>query len=449
MNSSHLGPTWVDPRSPALPTPAWPAPAHPPVRPASLWLRTLAAVWKWVWGALLSTFFLGGFLVAGWTARAARRQTLLTWWRRSPVRASGQSFHEFLAQDPALAEWVTWPRWILGTPAGSASVSHPGQPGPLRRAWSRAFGGLLANARLGLAMIATTAVVTLPGALLWATAWYAGWQNSFNKGYENAWFGPTMYFLGMGLFSVAMLYVPLAQARLASTGDWRRFFDTQVVMTLIRRRWLASAGLAVIWGLVSGGALILKTLPAFAQYVPDLADLSPAEALKQSQDFFFLAALVFFPAYVLLRLLAARIYASGLRDAFQSGALGEESLGPEEWRSLNRLGLLTPLGQAAPGRFLRLARWLATRAGQITAATVVFAGWFAFSFLVAVSEFAARTELGRGWWNQPMIQVPWFDYTPGRLRALARENPGTEVPTPSETLPSETAVPDLPTDADR
>lgn len=444
MNSPNLGPPLVDPRSPALPTTDGPAPAHTPVRRAPLWLRALAAVWKLVWGALLSTFFLGGFLVAGWTARAARRHTLHTWWRRSPLRASGRSFHDFLAQDPALAEWITWPRWILGTPALATSVSHPVRPGRLRRAGARAFGGLLANARLGVAMIATTAVVTLPGALLWATAWYAGWQNSFNKGYENAWFGPTLYLLGMGLFSAAMLYVPLAQARLASTGDWRRFFDTQVVMTLIRRRWLASAGLAIVWGLVSGVALILKSLPTLAQYVPDLANLSPAEALKSSQDFFFVAAFLFFPAYVLLRLLAARVYASGLRDAFQSGALGEEALGPEEWRSLNRLGLLTPLGHAAPGRFLRLARWLATRAGQVTAATVVFAGWFAFSFFVAVSEFAAKTEHGRGWWNQPMIQVPWFDYTPGRLRALARENSGSDDPDPSEP-----AAPDLPSEADR
>jgi hypothetical protein len=397
-----------------------------------------------LWGALFSTFFLGGILVAGWTARAARRQTLHTWWRRSPVRASGQSFHDFLAQDPALAEWITWPRWFLGTPVSATSLSHPGRPGRLRRAWARVFGGLLANARLGLAMVATTAVVTLPGALLWATAWYAGWQNSFNKGYENAWFGPTLYLLGMGLFSVAMLYVPLAQARLASTGNWRRFFDTRVVMTLIRRRWLASAGLAFTWGLVSGTALILKSLPTFAQYIPDLADLTPAEALKSSQDFFFVAALMFFPAYLILRLLAARVYASGLRDAFQSGALGEDALGPDEWHTLNRLGLLTPRPAADPGRFLRLARWLATRTGQVTAATVVFAGWFAFSFFVAVSEFAAKTEYGRGWWNQPMIQVPWFDYTPGRLRAMVRESREAEDPAPTEPV-----VPDLLSEGDR
>ncbi|MFN0067856.1 MAG: hypothetical protein ACKVYV_09500, partial [Limisphaerales bacterium] len=285
----------------------------------------------------------------------------------------------------------------------------------------RLVGGGFANLRLGVQMAFNTWVLTLPGGLLWAVAWYAGWQNSFNKGYEHAWFGPSVFILGMLLFSAAMMYVPLAQARQASTGDWRRFYDFRVVWKLIRRRWLATLGVAFAWALVSGLVLILKLTPMLAQYVPQLVDATPAAALKASQNFFGFAALFLFPAFVALRLIAARVYANGLRDAWRAGALGEDALGEAEWHALRRLGLLAPRPTPERVWFVRLAAWLATRAGQFTAAAIVFAGWFVLSFFVAVSEFINKTEHGRGWWNQPMIQLPWFDYTPGQLRSLARE----------------------------
>lgn len=410
--------------------------------------RLFFGAWKLWFGSLLSTFFLGSFVVLGWSARAARREALKTWWRRSPRRAGGGRFEDFAAADPGTAELARWPNWILGArprgPGGTlVAAAVPGEaPAPEkplagRRAAGalllrRLLGGLAANLRLGIQMAFNTWVLTLPGCLLWAVAWYAGWQNSFNKGYEHAWFGPTIFILGMLLFSAAMLYVPLAQARQATTGDWRRFYDFRVVWKLVRRRWLATLGVAFAWAFVSGLVLVLKLAPFLAQYDPKLAGLTPAQALQVSRNFFGFAALFLFPAFVALRLLAARVYADGLRDAWQAGALGEDALGEAEWHALRRLGLLTP--RPAPERvwFVRLAAWLATRAGQVTAAAVVFAGWFAFSFLVLVSDFICKTEHGRGWWNQPMIQLPWFDYTPGSLRAAAqRESAAEEAPAPA------------------
>lgn len=398
--------------------------------PRPSWLRRgFFGAWKLWFGSVLSTFFVGSFAVVGWTARAARREALKTWWRRSPQRAAGGRFEDFAVADPATAEFARWPNWILGAPAAGPAAGTPPKP----RRLHRLLGGLVANVKLGVPVAFNTWVLTLPGGLLWAVAWYAGWQNSFNKGYEHAWFGPTIFLLGMLLFSAAMLYVPLAQARQASTGDWRRFYDFRVVWRLVRRRWLAMLGVAFAWAFVSGIVLIVKLAPFLAQYDPKLTDLTPSAALKVSQHFFAFAALFLFPAFVALRLLAARVYAEGLRDAYQAGAVGEDALGEAEWHALRRLGLLTP--QPAPERvwFVRLAAWLATRAGQVTAAAVVFAGWFVLSFFVTVSEFINKTEHGRGWWNQPMIQLPWFDYTPGRLRAAARQEHAAaeEAPTPA------------------
>ncbi len=287
------------------------------------------------------------------------------------------------------------------------------------------------NLRTGIPMVFNTAVLTLPAGLLWAVSWFAGWQNSFNKGYEHAWFGPTIYILGMLLFTAAMAYVPLAQARQASTGDWRRFYDFRIVGKLIRRHWLASVGLALLWAVASGWVLLVKLFPAFAQYVAKESATSPVRALEVSGRFYFIAALGLFPLFVLLRLAAARLYAHALCGAYQTGLITADDLGEAEWHAFRRLDLLS--SRPVPRRqwYFRLARWLATRSGQLTAAGSVFLIWFSFSFLVAVSEFVCKTEWGRGWWNQPLIQLPWFDYTPNALRRAAAQAAPEPAPVPT------------------
>lgn len=384
-------------------------------RPRSRIWPAMVGLAKWVMGAFFSTFLLFSVLVVGWVTRAAQREVLRTWWRRSPVRGRDGSFAHFAAADPATHKHVTWPTWFAGVDAG-----NPGDHGRVRTILRRLMGGLVRNARLGVPMVFNTWVLTLPGCLLWAVAWFAGWQNSFNKGYEHAWFGPTVFVLGMLLFAAAMGYVPLAQARQASTGDWRRFYDFRLIWRLVRRQWLASLGLAVAWAGASGAVLLVKLMPQLAQYVPSLTDRPAAEMATVSQNFFLVMALGLFPLFVALRLLAARVYANALRSGYQSGALTEDDLGDAEWRALHRLELLAPTPMPERRWFIRLAAWLATRTGQITAAAV-FVVWLGFSFLVTVSEFAAHSEHGRGWWNQPMIQLPWFDYTPNRLRRVTRE----------------------------
>lgn len=435
QESGILGPEPGTPSAPQAPGIAPLVPEHAPRRRFTPW-RLLVGGSRWIVGALCGTGALTSVLGIGWTGRAARREALRTWWRGSPVQARGIPFEAFAASDPATAGCAAWPSWFAGTSAGMPAIS-----GRWRGGVRRAFGGLVENARLGVGLLLNTWVLTLPPGLLWAVAWFAGWQNSFNKGYEHAWLGPTVFVVGMLWFAAAMALVPLAQARQASTGDWRRFYDFRLLWRLIRRQWLASVMLALVWAGACGLVLAVKLAPQLAQYVPGLLELPAPEQWRVSRNFYFAAALVLFPAYVLTRLLAARLYAQALRRAYQSGAILEDDLGEWEWQALRRLELLTPSTMPERRWWLRLAAWLATRTGQITAAAAVFLVWFALAFLVVVSEFLARTEHSRGWWNQPIIQLPWFDYTPSALRERRDAATPTSCPTPAGADAGATADP--------
>ena len=205
-------------------------------------------------------------------------------------------------------------------------------------------------------------------------------------------------------------------------GAGRRFYDFHLVWTLLCRHWILGLGLLSLWVGAAVFAVGLKTFPQFAAgFGTHFADLSPRAILRLAGRFYWLTALVLFPLYVIIRLAAAHVYARILLESFQAGAIGEEVLAENEWQALRRLGLLGPR-VARPKRqlWLRLAAWLATRTGRFAAVIVGLSLWFSLSFVNAAGEFIATTDFGRGWWNQPMIQLPWFDYTPGRLREAAR-----------------------------
>ena len=75
--------------------------------------------------------------------------------------------------------------------------------------------------KLGVAgWLTMSSLALLPG-ILWAGAWWAGWDNSFNKGYEQASVGPLVGVGGVVLFLLLMPYLQIAQARHAETLDWR------------------------------------------------------------------------------------------------------------------------------------------------------------------------------------------------------------------------------------
>ncbi len=418
---------------------------------AKAW-RAVCAVWKVGFGALCGISFLGSFLVVGWAQRAARREVVKSWWKRSALRRQGVGFAEFAEADGRTAALAHWPDWFFGGPEAAlpavdraAATDRSRAPGaddgavpsgsPSRswiRRWSGSFG---LNLKLGIQAAFNTSVVLLPGGLLWSFAWYAGWQNSFNKGYENAPIGPSTFALGVLLFTGAMFYLPMAQARQASTGDWRQFYRFKLVWKIARRGWIAAFALAVLALVLAFPMGVFRVLPsAFPGMFASLLDLSATEQLRWIRRYYFFTALYGVPAFVLFRLMAARVYAGAICGAVQSGAISEEDLSDGEWETLHRLGLLRPTPTPAPARplLVKIIAWLATRTGRITSAVATFVVWLLFVFNVMTTEFLHFHVGGRGWWNQPLLQLPWFDYTPKNLKKTAKaEQDGSVVRQPS------------------
>lgn len=417
---------------------------------AKAW-RAICAMWKLGFGALCGMSFLGSFLVVGWAQRAARREVVKSWWKRSAVRRNGVGFAEFAEADGRTAGLAHWPDWFLGGPeaapfAGDRAAAAEGSPVPgsdhgavaspspsrsrIRR-WSGSFG---LNLKLGIQAAFNTSVVLLPGGLLWAFAWYAGWQNSFNKGYENAVIGPSTFALGVLLFAGAMFYLPMAQARQASTGDWREFYRFKLVWKVARRGWIAAFALAVLALVLAFPMGVFRALPlGFPGMDASLLDLSSTGQLRWIRRYYLLTALYGVPAFVLFRLMAARVYAGAICGAVQSGAISEEDLADGEWETLHRLALLRPPPTPAPARplLVKVLAWLATRTGRITSAVATFVVWLLFVFNLMTTEFLHFHVGGRGWWNQPLLQLPWFDYTPKQLKEAAKaEKDGSVVRRP-------------------
>ena len=255
----------------------------------------------------------------------------------------------------------------------------------------------------------------MPGCALMLFSWYAGWLNSFNKGYEQAAVGPLTGIGGIILFIAAMYYVPMAQIRQASTGNWKAFYQFRTVWQLIRKKWLACFALAGAYSAMAVPFMLIKTAPAFFSNNPKLAALSPADALEFAKTYYFYSAFALFGIYLALRLIAARIYASGLLECVQSGALPEDALAENEWETLHRLDLLTIRPQPPRHAMVEAVAWFGTKMGRATVGVALFLVWFTFIAQVYVSEFFLKTELGRGWLNQPLVQLPWFNYIPSAL----------------------------------
>ncbi len=359
--------------------------------------RTLWFAWKAGVGAFLCQSFLGSILVVGWVQRVMQRSALRHWHKRSD---SPLSFDSFAAANADTAPHQRWPGWIVSS-------------GERRRVrdW---VGALWANASRGATAIFNTWVLTLPACTLWLFAWYDGWNNSFTKGYEQAAVGPLTGLLGVALFIAAMLYVPLAQARQASTGSWRSFYEFSLVFSLIRRRWWACVRLAALYALVSLPVMLLKTAPVAFDRFTGYEMLGSAESLALAQRYFLLAGALVFGLYIAVRATAARVYAGGVLDMLRDGVLAHDRLGALERSALGRLDLLEPELRPARPAVLRAVGGVSLWAARIGATAVAVVIWFAFVAQIFVSEFLNYHPVV-GWMNQPLVQLPWFDYIPTDL----------------------------------
>ena len=394
---------------------AAPPPVVKPERESrAAWLNALIFVWQSYVGLLMCLSILGGVILLGWTYRLMQRAVLKQWWQRSAARRSGLSFVDFLDGSEATREHRRGPNWFLQQNAREAIQAAQGS-GPARTIWvwlKAAVNSYWVNLKIGLQGIANIWVLTMPAGLLWLFSWYDGWNNSFNKGHEQYYVGMIIGWIGILLFIAAMFYVPMAQARQAVTGDWRSFYEFQLVWELIRRRWLACVGLAGLTVALSAPLMVLRVAPAFfAQGDPSWMGLTREQVTVALNGYYFWAALAVFPSFVLLRWLAALVYGSAILQAVQSGAVPAEALAESEWKTLHRLDLLHVKPAPARPFFLRFVAWAGTRAGRWTAGAATAFIWFLLVAQIYTGQFFNYDHLA--FLNQPMVQLPWFRFVPG------------------------------------
>lgn len=383
--------------------------------PCCQWRRRAWFPIKLLIGMALSQVLVGSVILLGWTYRFMQRTVLKRWWQLSPSLNRGSSFMEFAVGGTHAKQHLAWPNFILGqngVPRSELS-NAAGFFARVRLFFGHLTWSLFRNIRLGIQGILTTWSLTMPACLLWLFAWYDGWNNSFNKGYEQAVVGPLVFILGIILFVVSMLYVPMAQARFASTGAWRSFFQFRLVWRLVRQEWLSCLFLAGLYALFAFPVNILKTFPEFfPQIRPELELLTAEEAIGFLKIYFFWVMLFVLPVFVGLRFVAARIYASGIVRGLRRGTITEEDLSENEWEALHRLGLIEAPEPASHHIIVKMLAWIATRAGRITSGLLIGTFWFLFVFQILISEFFNFHPIV-GWLNQPLVQLPWFRYLPG------------------------------------
>ncbi|MEM6973999.1 MAG: hypothetical protein AAF577_14460 [Pseudomonadota bacterium] len=234
---------------------------------------------------ILALHPLGAVLVLGWLMRLMAAEAAISRHR--------------LVHDIGLSR-APLPGWVV---AGQIDAPAHG------RGWlARSLGALWLNLAAGLAALGTLVAGTLPFTALWLMSWWGGWENSFNKGYEQSWVGPTLGLLSVAVALPLLARLPMALAHQAVEGRMSAFFARRAVTRLIR-----AAG----WRYVALGlATALATAPLFAaQALPTFVEgWSPgfAERHAESLDRFIAVCRLVATTWLVLSLIAVRRWAARL-----------------------------------------------------------------------------------------------------------------------------------------
>ena len=263
------------------------------------------------------------------------------------------------------------PGWLLG----------PRERGRI----ARALGGLAANIRSGLLALTALLAWTLPFTLLWLGAWWAGWENSFNKGYEQAFVGPAVFLTGALLAALILPALPFALAHLATEDRLSAAFELRRLRSAIAQAgWRVPALMALTTLAALPFAAARGLITTATAWAPGIEDLGPQNlADLQGQITLAFAATAFLSTWT-LRALAARAYATaapraaGLRPGLWDGANATEAAVPARAKSR-----------------LMAALWY----GAAMALTLPL------SFLILAGQF-----LDHAWWRwlfHPALTLPW------------------------------------------
>ena len=374
---------------------------------------------RWLRDTLFSLFsgfvrFVVGFLccwtpftaplLSGWMNRYMLRSAVQVWVKRSTLEDSASFFN---SQDVSLLKY--WPRWsdVSGLEQ-SLAAERKDFSYKLYLRVKRFLRALFIQYRNGVLSLFNTWLLTLPFALVWLWMWWAGWNNTFSRGYEEEGLAAVLSVASVIGFSFIMLYLPIAQARRALHGRWKSFFDFRAVRAIARHVRFRLLILALFYALGSAGLMAgTKIFPAFFEQAYHI-DLENPKAVKDAVfGHFFIVILCFYCGLLIVKRMNARVYAIGVLKALRSQALNHDQLSPFE-RDL----LLNRLHFAPADPRPALASWRTKLLRTIKAASrlvlvlATLAVWGSVAFSVYFGQFMNLSHVD--WLNQPMIQMPYI-----------------------------------------
>ncbi len=276
--------------------------------------------------------------------------------------------------------------WIARTRMGAAEDAPGWLLGPREKSrFARALGGLAANIRAGAITLVALMTWTLPFTVFWLGAWWAGWENSFNKGYEQAFVGPSVFSLGLVLCALILPVLPLMLAHIATEDRLSAAYELRRIKGVVaqsgwRLAWLAAVTLVLATPFFAAHGMIIMGHEFFAGF----EDLTPDAAADLKGQIALAMAAAAFVALMILRGMAARIYAfaapraAALRPGLWDGSVAADAATPARPRSRLMVTLWCALAVACSG---------------------------AFGFLILMTQF-----LDHAWWRwvtHPFLALPW------------------------------------------
>lgn len=292
-------------------------------------------------------------LTLGWLVRLARREAMIA------LLAQGWA----LRRRQAIADLARAP---------DAEIAFPGF---LRGLWRALRAGVFATSGITMLM--------LPASALLALSWWAGWENSFNKGYEQAWVGPTLGLAGALVAAMTLLHAPMLTAHASVERRLAAFLEFGVARRLIgavRWRYLALGVATVI------AAMPLFALQAMLVFMTNAMDDATARAT--GAQLHGLATIYLVLVVSVLRLWAARLYARAVLAIWPACRLRDLAPG---------LGIVAPSSPATPPK---------RRLAALVTGILGFGAWVGFVLALYVAQFA-----NHAWWNwfsQPFVGLPWM-----------------------------------------
>ncbi len=276
--------------------------------------------------------------------------------------------------------------WITRTRMGAAEDAPGWLLGPRERGRvARALGGLAANIRAGAITLVALMTWTLPFTIFWLGAWWAGWENSFNKGYEQAFVGPSVFLTGMAVAALILPVLPLMLAHVATEDRLSAAYELRRIKGVVaqsgwRLTWLAAVTLILAMPFFAAHGVIIMG----HEFFPGLEDMTPEAAADLQSRIVLGVAAIAFAGLMVLRGMAARIYAfaapraAGLRPGLWDGSVASDAAAPAQARSRLATSLWVALAMMASG---------------------------AFAFVILSTQFLDHA-LWR-WITHPLFALPW------------------------------------------